>query len=422
MIAAILQYLAHPETIDQIPGKPGLWVQGAKGSGKTQTIMAFLRMLGYVQNYGVIGLTGTKVGIERSLSQFDCLPVHIDEWRNIRASDELVGFITNAFNGLSIAKGTAQGSKSIRLSRAATIPIITGEDMTTDTALLSRYIRLTMSASARTGTPEEQRLNFFRMQELSGQFYRIGRLLMRERKLFSTRVVEKAKEFISSPEIMATIRDPRARECSGICYASLLTAQQMIVGTPLPDEAAVTATLTAHGKSNADEIEKDIFRLRWFSDCVDLVTGSVEKEAKHFLQVRRGAVLPDGSMNILKGNQAEVMHAGRGRLFILIASSELFAAYLREQSRKRDAVPINIRNIRHELSREPYWIPPPKARPGIHRFSVDGFRPQAWWVMDYESAGDLRDIASTIYERFLYELDLELDADGNVVFREDADR
>jgi hypothetical protein len=42
--------------------------------------------------------------------------------------------------------------------------------------------------------------------------------------------------------------------------------------------------------------------------------------------------------------------------------------------------------------------------------------------MDYESAGDLRDIASTIYERFLYELDLELDADGNVVFREDADR
>jgi hypothetical protein len=156
MVSGLLQYLAHPETLLQIPGRPGLWLQGAKGSGKTQTIMAFMRMLGYIQNYGVVGLTGTKVGIERSLSQFDSLPVHIDEWRNVRASDELVGFITNAFNGLSIAKGTSQGSKSIRQSRASTIPVITGEDMTTDTALLSRYICLTMSASARS-TPSTWR-------------------------------------------------------------------------------------------------------------------------------------------------------------------------------------------------------------------------------------------------------------------------
>jgi hypothetical protein len=79
-------------------------------------------------------------------------------------------------------------------------------------------------------------------------------------------------------------------------------------------------------------------------------------------------------------------------------------------------------HIRHELSREPYWIPPPNARPGVHRFTVDGFSPQSWWIMDYESAGDLRDIAATLYERYLYELDLELDEDGNVCFRNEADQ
>ncbi len=42
--------------------------------------------------------------------------------------------------------------------------------------------------------------------------------------------------------------------------------------------------------------------------------------------------------------------------------------------------------------------------------------------MDYESAGDLRDIAATLYERYLYELDLELDEDGNVCFRNEADQ
>lgn len=421
MVAGILQYLAHPETIDQIPGKPGLWVQGAKGSGKTQTIMAYMRMLGYVQNYGVVGLTGTKVGIERSLSQFDCLPVHIDEWRNVRASDDLVGFVTNAFNGLSIAKGTAQGTKSIRLSRAATIPIVTGEDMTTDTALLSRYIRLTMSASARAGTQEEQRQNFFKMQELSGEFYRIGRLLMRERKKFSENVVTLAKEFNSNKVTMETIRDPRARECTSVGIAAIRAANFMITGSEMPEEKTVVNWFLNHGKSNAEEIEKDIFRLRWFTDCVNLVTGGHDADIKKFIQVRRGGIMADGSVNILRGNIPNIMLSNNGRLYILIAPNELFAAYQRDQSRRREAVPIDIRNIRHELSREPYWIPAPRVKPGVHRFTVDGFRPQSWWVMDYERAGDLKDIVSTIYERFLAEHDLRLNSDGKVVHSEEVE-
>lgn len=413
MVSGILQYLAHPETIAHIGGKPGLWVQGAKGSGKTQTIKAFMRMIGYIENYGMVGLTGTKVGIERSLSQFDCLPVHLDEWRNVRASDELVGFITNAFNGIAIAKGTATGSKSIRLSRAATIPVITGEDMTTDAALLSRYLRLTMSAASRDGSQEQQADDYFQMLEAAPQFYRIGRLLMRQRHQFGLRVVEMAKDFIAHKETMASIRDARAREVTAICYSALMAAQEMIVGKAFAGQREIFQWFLEHGKLNADEIEKDIFRLRWFADCVQLVTSNSDPHAKNFIQVRRGQILQDGTVTILRGNLADLELANKGQRLILVAPDELFPAYQRDQAKRRETVPINIRNIRSELRREAYWVPAPKVGTYQHRFTVDGFRPAKWWVMTYDNAGDLREIIAPIYERFLYELDLEADANGD---------
>ncbi len=422
MVAGLLQYLAHPETLDKIGGKPGLWVQGAKGSGKTQTIKAFMRMLGYIENYGMIGLTGTKVGIERSLSQFDCLAVHLDEWRNMRASDDLVGFITNAFNGIAIAKGTAVGSKSIRLSRAATIPVITGEDMTTDTALLSRYLRLTMSASSRTGTQDENREGFFNMLTKSAEFYRIGRFLIRHRRKFGLRVVEIAKAFMADKATMAAIRDDRAQQVTSICYATLMAAQEMIVGQPFPGEKQIAAWFLEHGKLDSEEIEKDIFRLRWFSDCVSLVTSKADPQAHHFLQVRRCQVLEDGSILPMKGNNADILRRGEGRLFILVAPDELFPAYQRDQRRQGESIPINIRNIRQELRKERYWVPAPSKEPYQHRFTIESFRPTKWWVMDYETAGDLKDIVSPIYERFLQEHGLELGMNDKVQDIDDDQR
>lgn len=415
MIAGLLQYIAHPETLEQIPGKPGLWVQGSKGSGKTQTIMAFMRMLGYIRDYGPKGLSGTKVGIERCLSQFDCLPFHIDEWRNIRASDDLVAFVTNAFNGLAIPKGAAVSGKAVRLSRAATMPVVTGEDMTTDAALLSRYIRLTMSKSSRSGTDEEQRANFARMLELSSEFHRIGRFIMRQRKHFSDSVITLTRQFIANPEVLSKINDPRARECTGIAFSALITAQKIITGAGFGEDFERIANwFVEHGRVSASELEKDVFRLRWISDCVNLVTSGIDSHAKNFIQVRRGGIGPDGKVNILKGNQNDILRREEGKLLILIAPNELNAAYQREMNRRKETMPIDVRNIRHELKREPCWIPAPKAAPGVHRFTVDGFRPQLWWVMHYENAGDLKEIVSTIYERFLAEHDLELDDAGNV--------
>jgi hypothetical protein len=141
----------------------------------------------------------------------------------------------------------------------------------------------------------------------------------------------------------------------------------------------------------------------------------MDPHAKNFLQVRRGGISSDGSINILKGNQADILYSGKGQLLILIAPAELDGAYQREQSRQRKSVPIDIRNIRHELRKEPGWIPPPQVKGnGSHRFTVEGFRPQSWWVIAYDASKELRDIVSPLYERLLYEHDLELDESGEV--------
>lgn len=420
MIGALLQYIAHPETLAKMSGRPGLWVQGAKGSGKTQTVKAFMRMLGYIENYGLLGLTGTKVGIERSLSQFDSLPVHIDEWRNNRAPDDLVGFITNAYNNIAITKGTAIGSKSIRLSRAATMPVVTGEDMTTDAALLSRTIRLVMSSAARNGTKDEQHANFQAMKELAPQLYRIGRYLMARRDEFASMVVDFASRMMQNRTTIEAIRDERAREVASICAMALVSAQKLIVGRQFENQTEIATWFLEHGRTSSTDLEKDIFRLRWFSDCVTLITGGTEPAAAKFLKVRRGTINADGSVNIFKGDFADSMIGPEGRLFIVIASRDMFAAYQRDQSRQRAGVPIDIRNIMHELRKEPFWIPAPKTGNGTHRITIDGFHAQNWWILDYESCGDLKDIVRPILEHELYEHDLELDEEDGSIRRRDA--
>jgi hypothetical protein len=245
---------------------------------------------------------------------------------------------------------------------------------------------------------------------------------MRRRKEFAAEVVRMAKIMKQDKRTMDAIKDDRARECTSICCTTLVAAQEFITGESLENEGAISKWFLDNGRSSSADIEKDVFRLRWFTDCVSLITGGADPHAKNFLQVRRGGISADGSINILKGSQADVLYSGKGQLLILIAPAELDGAYQREQSRQRKSVPIDIRNIRHELRKEPGWIPPPQVKGnGSHRFTVEGFRPQSWWVISYDASRELRDIVSPLYERLLYEHDLELDDAGTVRQRDEQE-
>ncbi len=421
-IGGFLQYLAHPETHRHLSGKPGLWMQGRKGSGKTKTGEAGMRIFGFPRIYEIVALGSTKVGIERNLSQFSGLPVHIDEWRNLRADENTVGFITNAYNEIGISKGTTVGTKSTRKSKAATIPFVTGEDGATDPALRSRYLRLIMSASQRKGTREEQRARYFRMLENADMYHRVGRFIFRHRDKFATRVVDLAKEFMADPETVKRISGDREQEVMGICYAAVIAAHEILdsTGSAFPMQEEFREFMLKHGAESCDEITGDVFMVNYFADCANMINRAVPNVEK-YLRICRGTVNHEtGRISIIPDITSE-----DGRVLVLVAYRELYDTYLEDISRQRKIAPIARANIQGELKAEDAWIKL-KVRPGVHQLRLpwhNGARDMQrnFWALDYHKCPpELKEVFRPLYERELNDKHHELTDDDQVVHETEA--
>lgn len=417
-IGGMLQYLAHPEILRAIGGKPGLWMQGRKGSGKTKTVEAGMRIFGFPRNYEIVALGSTKVGIERNLSQFSGLPVHIDEWRNNRADDNTVGFITNAFNEIGISKGTSVGTKSTRKSRAATIPIVTGEDGATDPALRSRYLRLIMSQAQRQGTSEQQRQRYFKMLEHADQYHRVGRWIFKHRDEFARRTVARTKEFISDAGTARRISDPRAQEVTGVCLSALMAAHSLIdpEGMEMSNSPEIEEFMLKHGAESCDEITGDVFMVNFFTDAVSMINRGVPHVEK-YLRVCRGSIAPGtGKINIIPDISSD-----EGRVIVLIAHRELYDEYKADKGKLRETASIARGNIQAELKAEDAWIRTTIA-PGVHRLRLPGKNgsrdvERKYWALDYERCPpELKEVFRVIYSMELREKDHALDDDEQVVY------
>ncbi len=417
-LGGMLQYPAHPETISKLSGKPGLWVQGRKGSGKTKTVEAGMRIFGFPRIYEIVALGSTKVGIERSLSQFSGLPVHIDEWRNADADRNTVGFITNGYNEIGISKGTTVGSKSTRKSRAATMPIVTGEDGATDPALRSRYLRLIMSKSQRKGTTQEQRKRYFAMIENSDMYYRVGRYLFKHRDQFSARVVELTHELLKSPKVTDRISGDREQEVMSICFAAVIAAQEIIDTERMvhPKRDEFFEFMLKHGAESCDEITGGIFMVKFFEDSANMISKSVPHVEK-YLRVCRGIVNPEtGKITIIPD-----ITSTDGRVLVMIAYRELYDVYKADQGVMRQTAPIARENIQAELKAEDAYVKL-KVRPGVHQLRLPGKsagqkdEQRNFWVLDYEKCPpELKDVFRPIYQRTLNDADHELNDDDQVV-------
>lgn len=411
-VAAMIQYLSHPEILSGIGGKPGFWIQGEKGSGKTQTLQLLMKLVGYPPNYGIISLGSTKVGIERNLSQFCGLPVHIDEWRNARADETMLAILTNAYNEIGISKGTNQGSKATRKSVASTIPVVTGEDAATDPALRSRYLRLVMAKASRHGTALEQAARFAMLRERSNQYHRIGRFLFKHREQFAKMVVESTQAFARDERTLLAIPDPRASEVIGINFSAISVAQALIGGEPFHEDEAgdIRAWFLKHGADSCTELESDVFKYRFFTESVNMIARGVLNVNK-YIRVRHGNILPDGSLNMCD------MDPDEGRPFVLIAASELFDEYKRDKSARREDAPIDRRNILAELKAEKYWVKNPDKAPHVHRYTIKGSTERrTWWVLDFNQMDEtLRGIFRPIYESEAAEASYALDEHDKLI-------
>lgn len=222
IIAGFLSYLAHPEIFNNFGGKPGLWIQGPKATGKTESIRLAMNLLGFSKSSFVTPDKASSAGAERTLTKYWDLPVHFDEWRNKRISSSIENLIRCAYNEVTITKVTSEAdSKTIPVT-PSTIPIITGEDSSCDAALRSRFI-IVVSAPV-SGISEHLRI----MHQRAQKYHRIARYLLTRRAGFAMIAISASRDAYKYFEQPYQIADKRSRDNSAI-FVGVLTATLVIL-------------------------------------------------------------------------------------------------------------------------------------------------------------------------------------------------
>lgn len=231
LIATTLAFLMHPHLLNSgiACGKPGLWIHGPKGSGKSNIAQLLMRLCGMHNHFPLTG-DATPLAYERIFATYSGIPVHIDEWRNshLKANrihqSKIEGLLSSAYTGLAIAKGTADASNSIQLAKAITVPIITGEQVTNDSALLSRYILVT--ASPRQIPMGDHMDSIHSILSRSSEYYRITRFLLRVTGQFSAMTTHRISSYLQASASISS--DGRMRENQAIIHSAFSAALNLI--------------------------------------------------------------------------------------------------------------------------------------------------------------------------------------------------
>lgn len=385
LVGSTFAYLAHPELLKTADAaKPSVWTQGAKGSGKTSTQKLAMMLLGFPENYNYITLNGTKVGVERTLMQYSCLPVHLDEYRNRDASDALVSLIRSCFNQQTAPKGVKDSSRNTRQVTPMTVPIVTGEDATTDAATKSRFVQLTMSAMRRSDYIKNHMPNsspakvFTDLNNLSPEFYRICRYLMKHRDEYVAAILRYMDRLKNSPVFQEKVDDDRAKFVYGCCIGSLIALYD-ILGIPYEQEdmQRTINEMIAITTEETEASEINIFRNQFFADSMIMIASGQNQCAKY---ARSGYAVIDPNTGVHYTANEGTPNARR---YVYIAHGELYSEY-EQWCRSRGRSPDIARsNIQSELRKQPYWVKQ-KKHPGVWRIRFSDDISRNWWLMDYD--------------------------------------
>ncbi|RLC20927.1 MAG: hypothetical protein DRH56_09945, partial [Deltaproteobacteria bacterium] len=128
-----------PELFEKYNMFPFLFLCGKRKSGKS-TIADWIMSLFGMSNSQYQIIDTTTVAIQRLLSYYSCLPIFLDEYRNLKDIEQRKNpFFRNVYNRQSAAKGIRRDF-GIREAKIRGTLLLAGEELPNDSALLSRCI------------------------------------------------------------------------------------------------------------------------------------------------------------------------------------------------------------------------------------------------------------------------------------------
>jgi hypothetical protein len=370
-LGIILAYGFAPELLKTEGGHPGLWMYGKMSGGKTTVARWLMRIWGFPELHGTsIGEGTTPVAVTRYLGQYSCLPFWFDEFRRDQVDAAKVSMIRYAFDRGGTGKGIATNDKRTRMAVGLTTPLITGETGSTDAATRSRYIQVQISKNNRIG---DSRHRYDRVQSECKHLFQIGRYIMEHRKEFQASAMETVHTWMNNDEVKKAISNERLRFIHGVAYAAI-DAMDNLLSTKEQRLPAYLEFIKVYGNQSLEDVMEETFLNTFWRDIANgLQTGKIKKR---FLTVERVSTSNEG---LLKPDDEST----RGRWVLYIAPA-VFNEYSADKRSRNENVPLDVNSVQRELSKEPYWIHFPKAKPRTHRKTIDGTSYNSCWVLSLE--------------------------------------
>jgi len=363
-----LAYGAAPELL-KIGGHPGLWLYGKMSGGKTTIARWLMRIWGFKDLPGMSLAEGsTHVAVTRFLAQYSCLPFWFDEFRKDQVDDTKVYCIRHAFDRGGSGKGQADYTNRTRVASANTTPMITGETGSTDGATRSRYAQVQVSKYNRIG---DGHTRYLRMQEDCKNYYQIGRFLMENRTEFVRMLMETLSDWMINDEVKEAIPNDRVRLVHGTAYAAM-DAMDNLLKLKTQNLGQFFTFLKEHGKKSLqDVIEETFINTFWRDVSAGLLTGKILSK---FFSVTFVAMQPDGTLQ-------ETDHFDEdARAVLYLAPAAVFNMYAQDKRGRNENVPLDVNSLGREISKEPYWLAPPRNKTRVHRKTIDGNRTSCWAI------------------------------------------
>lgn len=383
-LGGLLTYPACPELLTKYHAQPGVWMHGRGGAGKSEQSRFAMQMYGFDGGYQsfVLSSTTTAVAIGRVLAQYRNWIAHLDEFRADEADKTRIAALRSPFGRQAAQKGTKEASNKTRSVIPQTSPFVTGEGITNDSATLSRYISVILSAGNRLGTIDEQTARYRRMLAESAHYHRIVRWILMRRKWFGESVVKLLDQFLESDDVGKAVSVDRLRFTYGSAFAvftllfdhfhgilssdstvlpegiePISDADMELVGRTVRDFREFTVSYAASATGDVNSVN---FVVKfWNSLMTDFYRPG--NSVKNFFKFSFCTI--DPVTNKVTETTADRAYPEKGIYACVIAAAgQLYAEYEQSCNQRRQVPELSLDNIRLESQQEKYWVKGPRPK------------------------------------------------------------
>lgn len=351
LLGQMLAFGAAPEFFAREGFFNGIWLSGQRGSGKTTLARVLMGIWGMEMDAGQNMQQCSRVGMQIIAQQFCNLPVWYEEYKNTLEPPK-IEFIKSLYNREASAKKEFGGvSREIR-----TNAIVVGEHSSLDSATRQRFPHVNVAAEKRKGDCKRWFQGNYQF------FFSLGRHVLQHRKRYVELFDKHYEAWSKDPAVQEA--DDRSREVHGVAYAGYMAMAELVGAASETEEREFRKEVAAMTMVAVKDAKETVnINLFWQILITGWRAGAFERgeRAKQYFKAQKRTA--PGGHPPGKPTQGPAMDPNRVNMkpwqsYHLFIDPNAVVAKLKEYLRKLgQEFPLSIRDLREQLSKEPYWVP-----------------------------------------------------------------